>query len=457
MIFDGKPTSEITPADIEAVLRDRIEEDAFVDYKARPYARDPNGIHELVKDVSAFANAQGGYLIIGIGEEAGALRRPGGIVNVEDAETTRRWMIDHCIEKIEPRLPELDIRAIRVNENTVLVCRVPESAQKPHCAKPDREHHYFWRRYEDGNRIMTVPEIRECLEGGRTVRELAELRREFAQLRQHQVVAQEAQREVDEGNVFQLQTTEAFRGFAERQFLQETGDQPYYRLTATPLPVNQLNLRDRPQPLLQLLQQPPQIRPHGWDLSTLFGHENRMTTLGVMRTDIGYKHLRILWNGHTEFWTEIDDNHFRLDGDVPGGQRREHRFMFPYAIVETVANFVQFVINVFQTAGFDGQAEFGLGLYRIRGLYLAPGNPESWGYLRARGDAGHPYGPQPFSQDNLIVPPVTIGVPDLPDQVPWRLVSQVYYRFSYVDGHIPFFDELHNFMLGQPRQQGGAA
>ena len=218
MIFDGKPTSEITPAEIEALVNGKVQEDAFLDYKARPYTRDAHGAHELVKDVSAFANAQGGYLIIGIGEEAGNPRRANAFVNVEDPEGERRRMIDLCFEKIEPRFTELDIRAISIDNTTVLACRIPESDQKPHCAKPDREHHYFWRRYEDGNRLVSVPEIRACLEGDRVLRELSEMRHEFGSIRQRQIIAHEAEQEITENNVFELTTSEALRRFVDNQF-----------------------------------------------------------------------------------------------------------------------------------------------------------------------------------------------------------------------------------------------
>ncbi len=234
MIFDGKPTSEITPDDIKALLRNRVEEDAFLDYKAKPYPHDHAGIHELVKDVSAFANAAGGYLIIGIGPNGENPRQPDAFVSVPDPDRERQRMIDHCFEKIEPRLPELDISSIMVDGNTVVVCRVPEGPQKPYCAWPDREHHFFWRRYEDGNRLMSMPEIRECLEGDRILRELAELRHELERWRQQQIVARELEQEINEQNLFDLVSPEAFRRFVDKRFEQETAGKPYYRISATP-------------------------------------------------------------------------------------------------------------------------------------------------------------------------------------------------------------------------------
>lgn len=37
MIFDGKAATQTTPPDIEALLRNSVEEDAFLNYKARPH------------------------------------------------------------------------------------------------------------------------------------------------------------------------------------------------------------------------------------------------------------------------------------------------------------------------------------------------------------------------------------------------------------------------------------
>lgn len=445
MILDDKPTSAITVEEIQALVEDGAPEDAFLDYKAKPYRHDADGIHELVKDVSAFANASGGYLLIGIGPDSNDPRHPGGLVNVENPERERRRMIDHCLEKIEPRLPWLDIRTISVDGKNLLICRVPDGDRKPYCAKPDREHHYFWKRYEDGNRLMSVPEIRDCLEGERVYRELAEMRHSFARLHDEQVKTREAAQDVDECNAFELQSVERFRRFVDDEFQRSVGGEPYYRLSATPLPLNQLNLRDRAQAISGLIDQPPRLRTRGWDLC-IFPRLvlPRTIGIGIARDDVAYRHLRVLWNGHAEFWTEVDDGSFRT-GDH---RDAEHRFLYPYALSEPVANFILFMRELCQIANFDGDLQFSLTFYRVRGFYLAPGQPNCIGYSHARSDAGHPHGPKPFDEDNLLVQVVTSRVTDLPGQVIWQLVSQVYYRFHYRDDQIPFFDQDHNFTLG---------
>lgn len=111
-----------------------------------------------------------------------------------------------------------------------------------------------------------------------------------------------------------------------------------------------------------------------------FGHEPRIASLGVVRSDIGYKHLRVLWNGHVEFWTEVDDFFFRFS-EVPGSRDVEKKFLYPYAISEPVENFILFVREVCRLATFEGELEFRLGFHRIRGFYLAPGHPQSRAYM----------------------------------------------------------------------------
>jgi hypothetical protein len=52
MIFDGKPTREIASADIAALMSDRVEEDAFLDYKALPYPGGDKGQYERNRPVN---------------------------------------------------------------------------------------------------------------------------------------------------------------------------------------------------------------------------------------------------------------------------------------------------------------------------------------------------------------------------------------------------------------------
>ena len=442
MIFDGKPARDISAEDIQRLVDEHVPEDQHLDYKAAPYPSTDRGRRELLKDVCAFANTDGGYIITGVHEDG--QRRADSLVNVDDPEDARRSIIDRCLAGTDPRLTP-DISIIEVDGNNVVVVRVPESGQKPHCARPDAEHHYFWRRYEDRNKIMSAAEIRECFEGDRVARELAALRREMEAFRRERLVARELETEIDDTNLFLIQTQERLLTHMDGQFLAEVGDQPYYRLLATPTPpIDPANLRDRREDLLRLLRSPPKLRDSGWDLHPASDLQPTAVGPKCVRTD--FRHLRVFWNGHVEFWTSANDESFRWD---ELWLRTEGRvFLFPYAIIEPAAIFPLLVEQICDIAGHTGDVRFGLGLYNIEGRYLTPYAPDTLPYLRARGMAEEHGGPQPFNGRHLVTAPVTVTAPDLPDEVAWRLVSQVYYRFGYTDDQIPLFDEEHHCTLG---------
>lgn len=455
MIFDGKPTDQITPEEIEAFVRDGVEENGFLDYKARPYARDDRGVHELVKDVSAFANAQGGYLIIGVGEDADHPRRPGKIVNVDDPESERRRMIDHCFGKIEPRLSELDIRSIDVDGQSLLICRVPEGPQKPYCAWPDREHHYFWRRYEDGNRLMSVPEIRACLDGDRVARALTELGRELSTRREREMIDRELQQEVsDDRSLLNLRTAEAFVTHADRLFQEAIGNRPYFRLTATPLPVDGRDIREHAQALSDLLSHPPSYRTGGFDLCLGLTHDGvRRSQVGLLRPSVEYKHLRLYWNGHLEFWNEADDDWITF-GEWPSLPPEKRPFA-PLTLAESTAAFVRLTREICHAIDFPGTIEFRLGLHNIQGRRLFPFTPGTNAYLSNTAYLSRQNEIGVFHEDRERVGPVTAAAVELPGTVAWQLISSVYFDLGYERKDIPFFDDQGRFVFDVQAEKGG--
>lgn len=439
MIFDGRPTRDIVVDELRRLITDHAVEDQHLDYKQEPYSSTDAGAKELIKDVTAFANADGGYIIIGVAEDGE--RRAARFVNVQDAEVVRRSILDRCLAKIDPR-PELDAGAFQVDGSTMLVVHVPESGRKPHCARPDAEHHYFWRRYEDGVKLMSPAEIRECFEGDTVHRQLAGIHRDIAELHREKVVARETEMPVDEGNLFQLQTPEAFLQHVDRQFLAIIDSRPYYRLWATPMPVNQLDLHGRKADLMGILRTPPKLRDDGWDITPV--GDFRQTAAGLVCDRVDFRHLRLLWNGHLEFWTAVDNASFHWD---EFNAEPPYRLLFPYAIIESAECFVRLVGGICGTAGYQGEVTFGLGLYNIQGQYLLPGAPETFGYARRRAEIDQPHGPQPFPGQNLLAAPITARADDPARTVTWRLVSSVYYGFGYADDEVPFFDARNHCIL----------
>ena len=71
MIFDNRPISEITSQELIDLIGN-IEEDLWIEYKKMEYKKDTNDLEkhkrEICKDVTAMANAEGGYIIMGVDE-----------------------------------------------------------------------------------------------------------------------------------------------------------------------------------------------------------------------------------------------------------------------------------------------------------------------------------------------------------------------------------------------------
>ena len=444
MIFDGKPVQAISADDLRRLVAEAVEEDRNLEYKERPYTSNAHDRAELAKDVTAFLNADGGYLIIGVREDGNG--RAAGFANVGEPEGVRRSIIDRCLTRIDPRPPRLDIGAKDVDGATVLIVRVPESDQKPHCARPDAEHHYFWRRYEDGNKLMTTAEIRECLEGDRVERALAELHAEVSSLRGERTRDSEMARQVEGTKLLELTTTEAFLDHMDRLLATEVGDRPCYRLFACPLPVNQADLGSQVPALRKLVENPPVLRRHGWGLKPYA--DVRVTDLGVQAAASARDQLRVLRNGCVEYRAAADGESFHW------AQTADPKPVNPAAIVEPAATFPLLVKDVCGLAGHQGSVRFQIELRNIKGIYLLPYALEAVGYRRATYRMGQSGGPQPFPDDHLKPPPVEVAVSDLPGDVAWRLVSQVYYRFGYTEEHqVPYFDEEGNCTLGGTRKE----
>ena len=125
-VFLHDPVS--TPDDVLRLLRDRVPEGLHLDYKAAWSGSKPDRQEEAGKDVAAFANAEGGDIIVGIedgppGLPLGFSRRP----SLLEASQVRAWLNNVVV----PRdvIAGVRIRPITVNDGTgeheVLVVSVP--------------------------------------------------------------------------------------------------------------------------------------------------------------------------------------------------------------------------------------------------------------------------------------------------------------------------------------------
>lgn len=142
---------------IESLIKNEIEESINVDFKsADALSKLDAKKKEISKDVSAFANSNGGIIIYGVNE---INHKASELSFVNGNEFTKEWLEQVISSTIQRNIPDLKIFPIRKDgkiENTIYVVQIPESFEAPHIAKDKK----FYKRYNFESVAMEEYEVR---------------------------------------------------------------------------------------------------------------------------------------------------------------------------------------------------------------------------------------------------------------------------------------------------------
>ncbi|KAB1448550.1 AlbA family DNA-binding domain-containing protein [Bordetella bronchiseptica] len=192
MSIDRTNFEAVTESDLVELVEGQVPEGLQLEYKAIVYENDERGRSEAVKDISAFANAHGGHLILGMSEKPKGLpSRLNGLAKDVDIDTEIRRLESLAQTGIEPRIEGLRIRAIRLQGGQhCIVLRIPRSWRPPHRVTRGNLNQ-FWIRNSAGAHEASVDELRSLFTLGTGAQQLA------AQFRDTRL--QEFSQEVSEG------------------------------------------------------------------------------------------------------------------------------------------------------------------------------------------------------------------------------------------------------------------
>ena len=152
-----------TKARIEQMIADGIEEGPALDYKAAgALFKSDEKRREITRDVSAFANASGGTIIYGVAEFSDSTRKhlPEKVDPISRTLFSREWL-EHVIQGIEPKIENLKIHSVAIDEGQNLVCyvvEIPES-DTAHQATDGR----YYKRYNFERQVMRDRDIRDVM------------------------------------------------------------------------------------------------------------------------------------------------------------------------------------------------------------------------------------------------------------------------------------------------------
>ena len=153
-----KKIDDISIDDVEAFISEKHPENIRLEYKSGFSSSDVN--QQIAKEVSAFANQQGGVLIYGITEELGKTRKPDVIVGIDKSLSPRQKIQSVCLDHIYPPIvPEIQECELKTDASkVVVVVRVDISDEAPHTINQKTG---FYIRVQDRSdpREMNVDEM----------------------------------------------------------------------------------------------------------------------------------------------------------------------------------------------------------------------------------------------------------------------------------------------------------
>lgn len=148
-----------TVDDLNALITNQITEDLHLDYKRSATFEKPlqDVKTDLSKDVSAFANSDGGVLVYGIAED-NTTKLPVSLDNGVDHKVWTRERIESLINAhISPRIDGLEVVQIRLStDQSAYVVAVPKSSRGPH---QERVSFRYYKRFNFSSEPMEDYEI----------------------------------------------------------------------------------------------------------------------------------------------------------------------------------------------------------------------------------------------------------------------------------------------------------
>ncbi|QKJ32438.1 ATP-binding protein [Mucilaginibacter mali] len=145
---------------LSQLIANGIEENTELEYKAAAaLQREDKKITEATKDVSAFANSNGGILIYGISENQASKHLPGNIDPVDRKAITKEWLEQILNARIRPRIHGLKIHVITIaDDKVVYVLEIPKG-ETAHQANDK----LYYRRHNFSVESMFDYEIRDVM------------------------------------------------------------------------------------------------------------------------------------------------------------------------------------------------------------------------------------------------------------------------------------------------------
>lgn len=149
-----------TCSDIESLIANEVEENIHLDYKeSGSISKEDKKRTEITKDVSAFANSDGGIIIYGLSEKDHY--KPGTFSYIDGNIFSKEWL-ENVINLIQPRIDGVKIHPIRIDNDlskSIYIVKIPRSEHAPHMARDKR----YYKRFNFMSEPMEDYEVKDII------------------------------------------------------------------------------------------------------------------------------------------------------------------------------------------------------------------------------------------------------------------------------------------------------
>jgi hypothetical protein len=170
MSLNSRNFAELSESDLNELISTGVPEGFMIEYKRPCYGSGDADVKEFLKDVSSFANAAGGHLILGMAETGGVASEITPI-NVGDADKELQRMESMARDGIEPRIVGIQMKHVPLRAGgSAFILRIPKSWNPPHRVSA-RGTNRFYARTSAGAYEVSVEELRVLFARGADARD----------------------------------------------------------------------------------------------------------------------------------------------------------------------------------------------------------------------------------------------------------------------------------------------
>ena len=156
-----KSIEEIALSDLNELIENQVTENQYIDYKECPYGNNK----ELLNDISSFANANGGLILIGLEEELDAEGKntgiPKALIGIDDNVDQLKLKYESIIrDGTQPRIIGMQMAAVNLEDGKkIFIMKIPNSLNSPHMITIQGSQRFYIRN-SAGKHPMNISEIR---------------------------------------------------------------------------------------------------------------------------------------------------------------------------------------------------------------------------------------------------------------------------------------------------------